>query len=315
MYQNFIGVDISKDNFAAALFGKKETQVFSNDNIGFNSFKKTYKDYLSNSLVVLETTGGYEMELVRYLQSKQIATHRANTRKVKHFIRSFGVLGKSDAIDARALAHYGADRHASLDIFKENPDKMLQKLVQRRLDLKQMLVQEKNRLKAPDQKILKKSFEIIINALEKQLDVINKEIEEYCSLHGHFNEQRKILETVDGIGKTISFQLLAMLPEIGTLNRKKIASLAGLAPHPYESGKKVGYRVTRGGREKVKEILFMAALTAARSKGALGKFYNKLLSSGKKKMVAIVALMRKILVIANARLKEYNTTYSFNQHG
>lgn len=315
MYQNFIGIDISKNDFAVAIYGNKDTMFFSNNEKGFTEFFKTYKQVLSNSLITLETTGGYECELLRFVKAKQISAHRANTRKVKHFIRSFGTLGKSDSIDAKALALYGKERHASLELYTENPGKYLQKLTQRRQDIKQMLVQEKNRLKAPDQEELKLSFKKIIAALEQELHSIDQVIEKYCQQYPDLNAHRNVIETVNGIGKVISVELLALLPELGKLNRKKIASLAGLAPHPYESGKKIGYRPTRGGRENIKAILFMAALTAARSKSSLGDFYNRLVNNGKPKMVAIVALMRKILITANARLREFIHFQSLNQHG
>lgn len=309
MYQNFIGIDISKADFAVAQHLNKEVKVFPNTTQGFECFIENYSNVLNKSLCVLETTGGYELNLLRYLRSKQIAVHRANTRKVKHFIKSFGVFGKSDAIDAKGLAKYAAERYSSLEIFEENPRKILQKLVERRKDITQMLVQEKNRLKAPDQEELKKSFEIIIEVLEDQKNAITQEIEAYCKLHPSLNNARRVIETVEGVGKIISFELIALLPELGQLNKKKIASLGGVAPHPYESGNKIGYRPVRGGRENVKSILFMAALTAARSTSRLGDFYRGLVNRGKKKMVALVALMRKILVVANARLKEF---YSSN---
>lgn len=315
MYQNFIGIDISKDTFSAASYGSNMTHVFSNNLTGFKSFMESYKPFLLNALIVLETTGGYELEQIEYLQQENLAVHRANTRKVKHFIKSFGILGKSDSIDATGLAQYGAERHAKLELFKENPRKKLQKLVERREDLKKMLVQEKNRLQSPDQKELRKSFKAIIDVLNMQVKSIESAIEKYCINHPHLQEKRKVLETVSGIGKVVSAQLIALLPELGTIDRKKIASLAGLAPHPYESGKKIGYRSTRGGRDNVKKVLFMAALTAARSTSALGDFYRKLVDAGKKKMVALVALMRKILVVANARVKEYVQLNSFTQHG
>jgi transposase len=311
MYQNFIGIDISKDSFSVATHLNKTSHTFSNDRVGFKSFMKTYKSFLTHALIILETTGGYELEQIEYLQRKNLAVHRANTRKVKHFIKSFGVLGKSDAIDAHGLALYGAERHVKLELFVEAPGKMLQKLIERREDLKKMLTQEKNRLQSPAQKELKKSFTAIIDALNAELKKIDQDIEKYCDKHPQIQEKRKVLETVNGIGKVVSAQLIALLPEIGKIDRKKIASLAGLAPHPYESGKKIGYRCTRGGRANVKKILFMAALTASRSKSSLGDFYTNLIHKGKKKMVAIVALMRKILVIANARVREYEQLNSF----
>lgn len=304
MYQYFIGIDISKDSFSAARHDTKETKIFANNLTGFSDFSKHYQQILPHSLSVLETTGGYEMALIKYLQSQQCAVHRANARKVKYFIRSHGRLAKTDAIDSIALAQYAAERHASLEVFVENPHKMLVKFVQRRQDLTQMLVQEKNRRQAPEQKELRESFNIIIETLELEIQKMNSDIEQLLKANSHLAEQRKMLQTVEGIGPVIAVHLLALLPELGRLNRKQIASLAGLAPHAYESGKKIGHRSTRGGRPQVKSILFLAALTASRSHSSLGEFYQKLVKAGKKKMVALVALMRKILVIANARLKE-----------
>lgn len=315
MYQNFIGIDISKVDFVVAVHGKSEVKSFANTREGFEEFVISYKDELSDSLSILETTGGYELGLARYLKGKGMKVHRANTRKVKHFIRSYGVLGKSDSLDAKGLANYGAERYRLLEVFEENSALILQKLVQRRQDIKQILVQEKNRLQAPDQHELKYSFEAVITVLKEQLTKIDLEIEGYCEMHSSLNDKRKVIETVEGIGKVISVQLLALLPELGVINRKKIASLAGVAPHPHESGNKIGYRPTRGGREQVKAILFMAALTASRSKSKLGEFYHSLVNRGKKKMVALVALMRKILIIANARLREFNNLNTLNQHG
>src|SRR5687768_11189567 len=129
MYQNFIGIDISKDTFEAAFYGSNISHTFSNDKEGFALFKQNYKPWLKDALVILETTGGYELEQIGYLQEAAIAVHRANTRKVKHFIKSLGILGKSDSIDAKGLALYGFERHPKLDIYKESSRKPLQKLV------------------------------------------------------------------------------------------------------------------------------------------------------------------------------------------
>lgn len=305
MYQNFIGIDIGKDNFFVAVDNVKKIGCFDNSDSGFNLFCQAYSQYLPDALTIIETTGGYEIALIEHLQKLNYKVHRANTRKVKHFIRSFGQLGKSDAIDARALANYGGERHKSLKLFVPNPRKILVKLAQRRLDLKQMLVQEKNRLKAPDQKDIKNSFVIIIQAIEDQVAAIDEQIKSIYEKEPTLSEEKEVLKTIPGIGEIIAFELQTLLPELGKANRKQIASLAGVAPHPNESGKKVGYRPTRGGRQDVKSILFLAALSAARGKSELGEFYRRLVESGKKKMVALVAVMRKIVVIANARMRDY----------
>lgn len=315
MYHFFVGIDIGKDNFIVAVHGEKKAVSFLNNKKGFVKFCKEYQQILSKSLIVLETTGGYEIDLIHHLQSKKYLIHRANTRKVKSFMRSYGTLGKSDTIDAFGLALYSYERHARLELYQENPHKRLLKMVQRRNDLKQMLVQEKNRLQAPDQKDFRKSFQTIIKAIETEMLKIESDIEQVCKEHIHFGKLKKVLKTIKGIGEITAIQLIALLPELGKLDRKKIASLAGLAPHPNESGKKIGYRCTKGGRSDIKPVLFLAAMTASRSKDALGDFYAKLLNAGKKKMVALTALMRKILVIANARVRDFLAIKEIPQHG
>lgn len=311
MYQNFIGIDIAKDDFVVALFNHKEILSFTNNPDGFSCFQQRFKSILSHSLVVLETTGAHELALIRYLQQHQYPVHRANTRKVKHFIRSLGKLGKSDAIDAAGLARYGAERHHLLPLFQENPRKKLLKLVMRRTELKQMLVQEKNRRQAPDMDILQESFNTVIKALEQQLNLLESQIKAICADDPELTLKINTLKTIAGVGEITAFSLVAVLPELGTLNRKQVAALAGVAPHPNESGNSSGRRYTRGGRSEVKPILFMAAMTAARSNSELGQFYQKLVNAGKKKIVGIVALMRKIVVIADARVRDaMQHTYS-----
>lgn len=315
MYQHFIGIDISKNNFVAAIYGHKNTRSYANDAPGFKSFFDDHQDYLNNGLVILETTGGYELALIHYLQNYDCLVHRANTRKVKHFIRSFGRLAKTDSIDALGLAQYGFERHSSLDLFKPNSQQKLLKLVQRRLELKQILVQEKNRRQAPDQRELKNSFNAIIKALETEIKVIEGEIQSICKVDTSLEKKKKVLKTIKGIGDIIAIELLALLPELGKINRRKIASLAGVAPHPNESGNKVGYRSTRGGRSEIKPILFMAAMASCRTESASGEFYTRLVKAGKKKMVALTALMRKILITANAKLRDFYKLEEISQHG
>lgn len=305
MYQNFIGIDIGKDEFYVAQVDVREVLIYLNQTDGFQAFVDKFKEIQANSFIVLETTGGYELPLIRYLQAEGFFVHRANTRKVKSFIRSLGNLGKSDKIDARGLALYAKERQEQLSLYEPPLDSELLKLTHRREDLKQMLVQEKNRLKAPEKKELEDSFKTIIEALESEIMIIEDKINQLIHASKEYTEKQAVLETLPGIGKIISVQLLVLIPELGRLDRRKIASLGGVAPHPNESGKRIGYRYVRGGRYEVKRALFLAAMTAARGKSRLGEFYQKLIAAGKKKMVALVALMRKILIIANARMRDY----------
>jgi len=307
MYHNFIGIDISKKDFAIAIHGNKKTSKLDNNLEGFEMLLENYPIITNNCLVVLETTGGYEKELILFLIANNIKVHRANTRIVKHFIKSTGKLGKSDSIDAIGLARYGFERQTSLECYKPNDDR-LQRLVKytlRKQDLKKLLVAEKNRYQAPDQEFTKDSYLRTIEFLEGEIKLVEALMKDTIKDCEYLTEAKNLLiSEVAGLGEATATSLLALVPELGTIDRKQIASLTGVAPHPYESGQKIGYRRTYGGRQDIKPILFMSAMTAARSNGKLGIFYRDLVEKGKKKMVALMAVMRKIIVIANAKIRD-----------
>jgi len=306
MYHTFIGIDISKAEVVVARQGHAAVAVFSNDDKGYEAFYQQYGEVPEKTLVVLETTGGYEMDLVEFLMEKKVAVHRADTRKVKHFIRSHGTKAKSDAVDAKSLALYGSERYEILALFKGKSAqaKELAQLTRRRMDIKQMLVQEKNRAQTPQQQWIAKSCEAVIEVLEAQIVEMDRKINQLIEADNEWKSKQKTLQSIAGIGPIVSNYLIALLPELGQLDRRRVASLVGLAPYPCESGQRKGYRKTYGGRQEVRGILFMAAMTASRSRSALGDFYRHLLAKGKPKMVAMTALMRKIIVIANARVAE-----------
>ncbi len=304
-YHDYVGIDIGKFNFVVTSLGKKSTCEYENNEAGIEKFLSDYSEILPSSLCVLETTGGYETLLLYTLCDKKIAVHRANTRKVKNFIRSFGNDAKTDALDAKALAKYGAERFKELDLFQPKDKKRIAlfQLAQRRKDLTKMLVAEENRFQSPSAKFIKKSCKDLIKNLKQQISKITDEIENIISSDPGLKKRREILKSIYGIGNITSLELIILLPELGKINRKKIASLAGLAPRANDSGTLSGYRRTARGRRDIKPILFMAAMAARRSNSRLRTYYEKLVEKGKHKMVALVALMRKILVIANARLK------------
>lgn len=305
LYNNFIGIDIGKFNFVVAVHGKKATTEYANNSEGISCFMQDYKGLLAESLCILEATGGYEFSLLYALCSSNFTAHRANTRKVKNFIRSYGNGAKNDSLDAKALALYGFERVASLGIFVPQSAKLVQlyELVQRRNDLKQMLVAEKNRKQSPKLNIVKESVDVITTALSSQIAIITAQIDEMIAQDEALSERKKKLMSIPGIGNVVANELLALMPELGTLDRRKIASLAGLAPLAKDSGKFSGYRRVGHGRKFIKPMLFTAAMAARRSKSPLKDFYEKLIIKGKKKMVALTALMRKLLVIANAKLR------------
>ena len=305
LYKNFFGIDIGKFNFVISLHDTNTTFEYQNSNEGIAQFIEYHRDLLTDALCVLEVTGGYELNLLYTLVSQGFNVHRADTRKVKNFIRSFGTCAKTDALDAKALARYAQERSDTLQLFQPQSHQAMElwQLVHRRHDLKAALVAEKNRLQAPSIAMIKDSIISVIEALEQQMRLITEKIEQHIESTPSLKKKKEILQTIPGIGNIVAFELLILLPELGSLCRRKIAALAGLAPCAKDSGKFSGYRKIGHGRQGVKPILFLAAMAARNSHSSLKEFYERLIIKGKKKMVALTALMRKILVIANAKLK------------
>lgn len=311
-YHNFIGIDIGKFNFVIHVYGIKNVQEYENSTAGIVQFITDYQAILQNALCILETTGGYELELLYTLCQSHVAVHRADTRKVKNFIKSFGNTAKTDGLDAKSLAKYGKERADMLELFLPQSEQAITlfQLVQRRTDLTKMLVSEKNRVKSPASQAVKESCNMVINVLTNEIKTITKHIKEVIHADLILKKKLNILKTIPGIGDVVGFNLLILLPELGQLTRKKIASLAGLAPRANDSGRFQGYRRTGYGRYGIKPMLFLAAMAARNSKSSLKEFYERLVANGKKKMVALTALMRKIITIANAKLRllHYNAT-------
>lgn len=248
------------------------------------------------------------MDLLYKLIDEKYTVHRANTRKVKHFIYSYGHGAKTDALDAKALALYGYERHAGLEPYQPPSllTRELTELVLRRDALGQMLVAEKNRLKAPRLKMVKSSCEAMVAFLVSEIKTLTNTINEIIENDESLKAKKGVLTTIPGIGPITANKLLVLLPELGELGRRPVASLVGLAPKTKESGQYKGYRATGHGRASIKPALFLAAMAARNSNSELKVFYEKLIGRGKTKMVALTALMRKILVIANAKIRDFN---------
>jgi transposase len=228
LYQKFIGIDIGKFNFVVALHGDKTTHEYEYEAKGITRFLNEFKNSLPQALIVLETTRGYEMELLLTLCDHQFTVHRANTRKVKSFILSFGNSAKTDALDARALALYGSERNERLELFSPVPKNLsdLYNLVQRRKDLKQLLVAEKNRSKGPKAELIKDSCELMIKTVNEQIEHITLKIETIISSDKSLSARKEILRSIPGIGSIISQDLLTLMPELGTMNRREAASIS-----------------------------------------------------------------------------------------
>ena len=282
LYNNFIGIDIGKFNFVTAIYGNKQTKEYQNNGEGIANFIKDHQHLFAEVLCVLETTGGYEMELLLTLCSQNIMVHRADCRKVKNFIRSNSSGAKTDALDAKALALYGFERAVRLEPFQPQSVKALRlyELIQRRFDLKQILVAEKNRLQSPKTNFTKSSCQSVIEVISLELETITTLINSLIEEDELLQAKKEILKTIPGIGAGVANELLILLPELGSLDRRQIASLAGVAPRSNDSGTIRGYRRTAHGRNCIKPTLFLSAMAARNSNSELKQFYEKMINRG-----------------------------------
>lgn len=306
-YTHFIGIDISKDYFDAACFGAAaKPSRFPNGGEGFAAFMKAFEAELPNALVVLEATGGYEIAVLDALLKAGVGVHRADPLTAKHFIRSLGKRAKTDRLDALALARYGAERYEHLPLFtiKNEAQQELNILLTRRQDLVVMRGAEQTRLRHPRYGRVKKSLTAMLKALDRQIQAIEAEIEALVENSKKLAAAIDLMTAVTGVGRKTALIVAGLMPELGSLTRRQAASLAGCAPHAKDSGKTKGYRSTQGGRGPVKRALFMAAMSARRHHKTLRPFYERLIENGKKKMVAITAVMRKLVTILNAIIRD-----------
>ncbi len=298
------GIDVSKDWLDVAFDGRSER--FGNDAAGMESLTALLRQRKVD-LVVLEATGGYEAAAAAALQSAGIEVAVVNPRQARDFAKSMGVLAKTDRVDAAVLCAF-ADviaRHDKRSQFvRPVPDERRQQLaalVARRRQLLEMRAAESHRLTLAHQ-VARKSLAAIIKALDKQLSEVDHDLDQH--MREHFRDLAKLLGSAKGVGSVTASTLVASLPELGQLDRRAIASLVGVAPLACDSGRKRGHRSVWGGRSAVRAVLYMAALTAARTNPTIRSFYERLVAAGKPKKVALVACMRKLLTILNAMVRD-----------
>lgn len=298
----FIGIDVSK--YKLDIFNSKTGEFIEIDNTKAAIRKYIRALEMSEDLyIIIDLTGGYEALCVNEFYVKGYNIIRAEGRKVKAFARALGISAKTDKIDANILAQYGEKCFNTLRLYQPY-NNQIKKLVMRLSDIKQLLQQEKNRLKAPDNmQIVTRSIKQLINIYEKEIAKLENEIEIIIENDEELRKKYKLLLEQKGIGKKVAYILLGLLPELGYLNRREIAALAGVAPFARDSGTINGYRRTGTGRIDVKKALFIAALVAIKYDEKMNLFYTNLTSRGKKKMVAVTATMRKIIITLNAKIK------------
>jgi len=258
-------------------------------------------DLQQATLVVVEATGGYENILVQVLLEKGIPVARVNPRQVRDFAKGCGILAKTDTIDAKVLSRFAQTHYHNLHPLSAQPQtETLKQLVRYRQDLVQQQTQLKNR-KHLASTAIKVSLERIHAVLKQEIKALSKTIETLISQQ----QSISILKTVKGVGPVLMATLTAELPELGKLNHKQIAALVGVAPLNCDSGRYRGKRKVWGGRSAIRHVLYMAANIARRYDTKMKAFYDKLRAQGKPFKVALVACMRKLLVILNAKMRDH----------
>jgi len=307
----YVGVDVAKDWLDVAQRPEGAPWRVSNDERGIAALVERLVQ-LRPALVVLEATGGMEMPVVGALVIVQLPTAVVNPRQVREFARATGRLAKTDAIDAQVLAQFGEAVRPELRPFPDAATQELSALLTRRRQLVGMLTAEKNRLRTAA-KAVRADVQEHIRWLECRLSDLDGQLAQSIRSSPSWRELDNLLKSTPGVGPVLSVTLLAELPELGTLGRKEIAALVGVAPLNWDSGHLRGKRRVWGGRSRVRAALYMAALVAARRNPVLRAFYERLVEAGKPKKVALTACMHKLLTILNAMIR-HRTPWSVEHH-
>lgn len=300
--ERFIGIDVSKERLDVAEHASGEHWSVTNDEKGIASLAKRLKE-TPPSLIVLEATGKLEKAVASALAMEKLPLVIINPRQIRDFAKAIGRLAKTDSIDAAVLAHFAAVIRPEERPLRDQKTEELAELVARRRQLLGMIVAEKNRLQRaskPVSKMIKKH----IRWMEKEVAVLDDDLEASIRNTPQWRQKDEILQSVPGVGPVLSTTLLAAMPELGDLDSRQIAALAGVAPMNRDSGRFQGKRCVWGGRAHVRTVLYMAALAATRFNPVIQAFHKRLISAGKKNKVAITACMRKLLVILNAMVRK-----------
>ena len=294
----YVGVDVAKAQLDVAVRPSGDKWDVSHDEAGVRQLASRLKA-LEPVMVLLEASGGLELPLVAALAAEAVPVVVVNPRQVRDFARATGKLAKTDALDAAVLAHFAEVVKPPVRPLRDTETQVLASLVARRHQVMTMLVSEKNRLRSDAAAAVRTRIEAHIAWLERELDDLDKNLRQSPV----WRDKDDLLRTVPGVGEQVSITLLAYLPELGILDRRQIAALVGVAPFNRDSSTLRGKRTVWGGGANVRAALYMGALVASRCNPIIRDFYQRLLTAGKPKKLALTACMRKLLVILNSMLK------------
>lgn len=304
-----LGVDISKGWFDVFLHPACAKERFDNTVAGFRRLIRWLHE-ASIELAVMEATGGLEMPLFVALQAAGYPVARINPRWIRDFAKATGRSAKTDQQDACLIALYGAAMRPKADKVSDHKAQAFKALCARRRQILHLKCQEMNRQQQTQDRVIARMIRQTIAFLDKQLDAIEAVIDTMIQRDANWRRRREIIESIPGLAAATARTLIAELPELGTISNKQIAALVGVAPINRDSGKQKGYRAIGGGRSGIRRILYMAAMGAAtRNNKRMVVIYKRLIAAGKKPKVAIVAIMRKIVVILNTMIRN-NQTWS-----
>ena len=297
----YVGIDVAKDQVDVAVRPTGQRWTISYDEAGVRELVSKV-NALEPVMVLLEATGGLELPLVVALATEALPVVIVNPRQVRDFARATGILAKTDSLDAAALAHFADAVRPEVRPLKDAETQVLASLVARRHQVIAMLVSEKNRLRTAINAV-RPRVEAHIAWLEQELKDLDEGLRQTLRQSPLWREKDDLLRTVPGVGEQVSLTLLAYVPELGTLDRRQVAALVGVAPFNRDSGKLRGKRTVWGGRARVRALLYMGAVVASQYNPVIRDFYQRLLAAGKPKKLALTACMRKLLVILNSMLK------------
>ena len=298
-----VGIDVAKDKLDVAVRPSGERFVVSRTEAGIEELKERLRK-LAPAVVGLEATGGYETVVAASLSAAGLPVVIVNPAQVRAFANALGKRAKTDPIDAAVIAHFIEATKPQVRPLPDEATRQLSDLVGRRSQIQAMITAEQQRKKHRPNKRMLASIERLLAALQRELSDLDGQIRETIKASPVWREKDDLLESVTGVGPAISSRLLAGLPELGSLDRRKIAALVGLAPWTRQSGRWKGKSFIGGGRADVRSALFMGALVAVKHNPTLKAFYERFIAAGKEKMVALIAVARKLLTILNAIVRD-----------
>lgn len=298
-----IGIDVSNKKLDVHVLPQGECFTVSRDAKGIEELVRSLSP-LEPAVIVIEATGGFERVVAAGLAAAMLPVVIVNPAQVRAFANALGRRAKSDPIDAEVIARFAEATKPAIRPLPDEETQLLSDLVTRRSQIIQMIVAEKQREQRATNRHVRKSLARLIKALEKEINAIDEEIDGMLRNSPLWREKEDLLASVPGVGHITTRTLLAEVPELGTLDRRQIASLIGLAPFTRQSGEWRGRSFIAGGRSSVRSVLFMAAMSARRCNPALKAFYERLVAAGKPKMVALIAVARKLLTILNAIVRD-----------